>query len=186
MRIFATTISLLMCLAIASPQSAGEVVYLCSTAPSPNGVMEAKGSAVCVGRTGGKSVLLTAKHNLEGMHKVWVQSDSDWVECQFIAAHPTEDVALLETPARFTVSLWRSLRILSFHARLKALGLISTTSAKDRSSGVACVVSCLSDQGASMPSRRFRRAGLLRWGRHWNCQCGAIAVNAASSSIESN
>ncbi len=104
MRIFATTISLLMCLAIAAPRSAGEVVYLCSTAPSPNGVMEAKGSAVCVGRTGGKSVLLTAKHNLEGMHKVWVQSDSDWVECQFIAAHPTEDVALLETTARFMVS----------------------------------------------------------------------------------
>lgn len=103
MRIFATMISLLMCLAMA-PRSVGEVVYLCSTAPTSGGVMEAKGSAVCVGRTGGKSILLTAKHNLEGMYKVWVQSESDWVECRFVAAHPSEDVALLETSTRFKIS----------------------------------------------------------------------------------
>lgn len=93
----------LICAVLAS-ECAAEIVYLCATAPCPGGVIEAKGSAVCVGRTAGRSVLLTARHNLSGMHKVWVQGERDWVECRFIASHPSEDVALLEVPAKFRIS----------------------------------------------------------------------------------
>jgi hypothetical protein len=70
-----------------------------------NRKLEDKATAVCFAHTDRGCLMVTAGHNVKANPaSVWVSDRRDWIRAERVHIHPTEDLAVLELPARLAVT----------------------------------------------------------------------------------
>jgi hypothetical protein len=100
-----TLLMCLMALCDGCQQCSAETYPLITSYQNQDGTFEDKATAVCIAHTDRGCLLVTAGHNVRSNPaSVWISNRQNWIHADRVHIHPTEDLAVVELPARLDVT----------------------------------------------------------------------------------